>query len=133
MAGLIEKGRQALVARQQKAAAPAGPLVYTRASDGATVDLTGLAWVGRTAFPVSDGEESESRTIWTDRDYLVPAAALQVGGVPFTPARHDYLTESHPAPEGPQRYEVLPYGKEPEWRYADPQRTVLRVHVKRVA
>lgn len=131
MAGLIERGRAALVNRQQQAAAPAGPVIYHRNSDGATVDLTGKAWIGQTKFRVND-LDGGTRLIWSDRDYLIPAADLAVDGVAFLPSKHDWVEETLPAPEGNQRFEVLPYNDEPEWRYADPQRTILRVHTKRV-
>lgn len=139
--GLLERGREALIRRQQQAAAPSGAVVYHRASDGLTCDLTGLAWVGRTAFRVADspagtrlGEEQQggSRVQWSDRDYLVPAADLVISGVPIVPAAGDWFEEVLPAPEGTQRFEVLPFNGEPEARYSDPQRTVWRVHTKRV-
>lgn len=132
MAGLIERGRAALITRQQAAAAPSGPLVFTRAADGETVTLTGKAWVGRTRFRVSD-RDAGSRLIWSDRDYLVPCADLVILGGRYTPVTGDWFEETLPGPEGAQRFEVRPYADEPEVRYADPQRTIHRVHTKRVA
>ncbi|WP_439624072.1 hypothetical protein [Gemmata sp.] len=128
----LSRGQAALVARLRAAGKTAGALTYVRASAaGETVDLTGKAWVGRTMYRVSDATQ-QSRVIWSDRDYLIPAADLALAGVPFEPARGDYFVEVLPAPGGTQRFEVLPFNDEPEFRYSDPQRTTLRVHTKRV-
>jgi hypothetical protein len=129
----LSRGQAALVARLQRAGRTPGTLTYVRASAaGETVDLTGKAWVGRQMYRVSDAT-GQSRVVWSDRDYLVPAADLAVAGTPFEPARGDYFVEVLPAPGGTQRFEVLPIADEPEARYSDPQRTTHRIHTKRVA
>lgn len=125
----LSDGQAALAARQQAAAAPAGPVVYHRAAGGAVV-LTGRAWVGRTKFTRRDAAGG-TRVAWSDRDYLFPAAALAAAGVPVRPARGDRVVET--LPEGVRVFEVSPFEDEPEWVWSDPQRTLYRVHCKEVA
>lgn len=141
MASLIARGQAALALRQKAAAAPEGTVTYHRVSDGATVDLTGKCWIGRTPFRVEDraagqvlrGDQvrqavDKSRLVWSDRDYLLAAADLAVASVAFTPAAGDWFEEV--LASGTKVYKVFPYASEPEWRYSDPQHTVLRVHTK---
>lgn len=107
-----------------------GALVYNQLSTGNQIDLTGLAWVGRTVF-ASQMEGAASIEIG-DRDYLIPAEDLQVGGVQFEPNRGDQLAETL---EGTTEvYEIVsPNTGEPAWRWSDPQHTIFRVHTKQVA
>lgn len=103
-------------------------LVYARAAGG-TVTITaesGGAWVGRTAYTAV--QQGAIRVEWGDRDYLIAAAAL-TGGVP---AEGDRITETINGAAAV--FEVMSPGSgEPAWRYSDPQESVYRLHVKRVA
>lgn len=123
---LLRRGQSALVARQQAAASPEGAITYTRLAGG-TVDLTGKAWVGRTAYarqPVADS--AQAVVTFEDRDYLIPA--LDLGA---EPARGDRVTE---VVNGTTKtYEVMAQFGEAEWVYSDPGETVYRVHVKQVS
>lgn len=141
MASLIARGQAALAARQKEAAAPEGAVTYHRAADGLTCDLTGKCWLGRTPFRVEDraagqtlrGDKAQqagdkTRLVWSDRDYLLAAADLVIAAAAFLPAVGDWFEEV--LASGTKVYKVFPYASEPEWRYSDPQHTVLRVHTK---
>lgn len=101
-------------------------VAYTRGGVSAT--LTGV-WVGRTLF-AGQSSASTARVEWGERDYLIPVAALVLGGVPVTPAKHDRITETINGT--PVIFELLTPTGEPPWRYSDQARTLYRVHCKRV-
>lgn len=123
-------GQSALIARQKAGAAPAGPITYTRIAGG-EITLTGLAWVGNTRFSrLPAGGVDGPAVVHGDRDYLIPADALVYGGSAFLPARGDRITETIGG--SAVTFEVMSLPGEPEWRYSDPGRTLLRVHVKEV-
>ena len=147
MPSLFARGQEMLMAKLAVAAAPVGAVTYHRASTGETCDLTGKVWVGRTPFRVDDrtkdrgqgrgrntlgtvpeARDGKTRLIWSDRDYLLKAADLVIGGVAVTPEEGDWFTEA--VADGTKRFKVLPYADEPCWRFSDPQRTELRVHTK---
>jgi hypothetical protein len=70
------------------------------------------------------------RMEWTDMDFLIPAVDLVLDGQPITPARgHKVLVT---AGESVETYEVLPYGSEPAWRWADPHQSMFRIHGKNI-
>jgi hypothetical protein len=127
--GLIQRGEDALNRRQLQAAAPDGPVVFTRASDGATCDLSGRCWLGRTPFRVSDAADGGTRLVFSDRDFLIPVEFMVLGGEFYEPAAGDWFTEL--LPEGDKRFRVLSVNDEPEARASNPQETRLRVHTKR--
>lgn len=129
--GLLNRAGPWLAGMMQRAAAsPAETIVYTRKADGATADLTGRAWVGRTAF-ARTGVEAGAAVVWGDRDYLIPVADLAAGGVPFEPDRGDRI--AHTRAGVTVTFEVMtPDTGEPEKRYSDAARTVWRVHTKEV-
>lgn len=127
--GLIQRGERALNRRQQQAAAPEGPVVFTRASDGATCALEGKCWIGRTPFRVSDAADGGTRLVFSDRDFLVPAEDVAIDGELYRPVSGDWFTEL--LPEGDKRFRVLSVNDEPETRTSNPQETRLRVHTKR--
>lgn len=104
-------------------------LVYTQVGGG-TVTLTNIAWEGRTAF--RSNQQNRPSLEWSDRDYLIPAAALVIGAVQVLPQRGDRLAETLNG--ATQTFEIVtPDNGERAWRFADPQNTLLRVHVKRVS
>lgn len=107
----------------QSAAAPEGPLVYTRS--GRDIDLTGKAWVGNTAFRRNAGEGGAA-LVHGERDYLIPVADLTLDGQRVQPERGDRITETINGEL--VIYEVTAPPDEPEARYSDHERTIWRVH-----
>jgi len=101
------------------------PVVYQRGTEQVTVQAT----VGRTLLKLDDGYGGV-RMEWTDRDFLVHASDLVLGGSQTLPERGDLIREM----QGGKTfvYEVLAPGKEPAWRWSDPFRKVLRIHTKLV-
>ncbi len=101
-------------------------VTYRRGTDEATVRAT----IGRTLLKLDDGYGGV-RMVWTDRDFLIRAADLVLGGNPVQPQRGDQIREV----VGAQTlvYEVLAPGEEPPWRWADPHRQMFRIHTKQIA
>ncbi len=124
MQDLLQAG-QAWLADQLRAHV-AKEVTYRRGADEITVRAT----IGRTLLKLDDGYGGV-RMVWTDRDYLIRAADLVLGGNPIQPQRGDQILEAL----GTQShiYEVLAPGDEPPWRWADPHRQMLRIHTKYVA
>ena len=121
--GLLDQASGWLTTQMQAAAAPAGAVTYVRGAE--RFDLTGRVWVGNTLFrrgPRDAGPAVE----WGERDYLIPVADLSVG----EPQKGDRIEEVL----GGETlvFEVTPPAGEPAWRYSDHERTVYRVHTKRV-
>jgi hypothetical protein len=100
-------------------------IVYTRKSGGATVNLTGKAWVGNTLF-ARNPNEGGAAVVHGDRDYLVPVADLALAGVPFEPERGDLI--AHTAAGVTVTFEVKAQTGEPEKRYSDNRRITWRIH-----
>jgi hypothetical protein len=102
------------------------PVLYSRTVDGGTRSITFHAWPGRTIFSgLTEAGVSVQRS---DRDYLFAAADLVLGGIPTTPMRGDRIEDDAGV------FELAsPQTDEPVWRYSDQFRTVIRVHVQRVA
>ena len=69
------------------------------------------------------------RVEWTDLDLCIPAADLVVNGVPIEPERGDEIRIAR-ADGVVETFEVHAYGGESCWRWADPHRSMARVHVK---
>lgn len=101
------------------------PVVYRRGVSEVAVQAT----IGRTLLKLDDGYGG-ARMEWTDRDFLIHAADLQIGGTPVLPERGDLIRET----QGGKTfvYEVMAPGKEPAWRWSDGYRRVLRIHTKQV-
>jgi hypothetical protein len=101
------------------------PVVYRRGTDEVVVQAT----IGRTLLKLDDGYGGV-RMEWTDRDFLIHAADLVLGGNPTLPERGDLIRET----QGGKVfvYEMMAPGKEPAWRWSDVFRKVLRVHAKQV-
>lgn len=95
-------------------------VTFTRPSTGHSVTLT--------AVPGSTGHEVERDGQVIDevqsRDYLVLASELVLNGAQITPDRHDTITEAGTV------HKVLNVGGEAQWRYSDPQKTIIRIHTK---
>jgi hypothetical protein len=101
------------------------PVRYRRpASGGATAQEVAVpATVGRTVFRLDTGLGVTERI--EARDYLIAATHLVGFGLPL---RGDRVIEE----AGGQRhlYEVLAPGREPHWRWSDPNRRTFRIHTK---
>ncbi len=100
-------------------------VVYRRGGDEVPVQAT----IGRTLLKLDDGYGGV-RMEWTDRDFLIHAADLVLGGNAVLPQRGDLIRET----QGPTTflYEVMAPGKEPAWRWSDVYRKMLRIHTKQV-
>jgi hypothetical protein len=99
-------------------------VTYRRGSQSVTLS----AWVGSSVLKVASGEYGEMQIERTDRDYLLAAADLVLGGSVVQPAPGDRIED---ALDG-RAYEVLAPRGEPVWRYSDNRRTTLRIHTKDV-
>jgi hypothetical protein len=101
-------------------------ITYRRDLESITVGAT----FGRTLLKLED-DYGAIRMEWTDRDFLVPAAALVLGGSAAVPLRGDLIRETRGATTFV--YEVMAPGKEPVWKWTDPFRNMRRIHTKLVA
>lgn len=126
MANLLETATTWLAGQMKTHAART--VTYRRGAGQAVLK----AGLGKKLLRVSD-ELGGSRTIATERDYLVAAADLVLAGLPILPERGDKITDAGD-PDGVSRvYEVLsPGGDEEPWQWMDPARTLLRIHTKLV-
>jgi len=123
MGDLLDDGL-AWLAEQLKAHA-SRTVVYRRGTSEVTVQ----ALVGRTLLKLDDGYGGV-RMEWTDRDFVIAADDLVLGGEKTLPQRGDQVRETV---DGQALvYEVLAPGSEPEWRWSDPHRRLLRIHTKQV-
>jgi len=66
------------------------PIVYRRGAD----EMTLQAVIGRTLLKLDDGYGGV-RMEWTDRDFLIAAEDLILGGQRFLPERGDRILETH--------------------------------------
>jgi hypothetical protein len=123
MSDLLQTAAAWLTDQLQRHAAQ--PVVYQRGLLTATMQVT----KGRTLLRLSDGSGG-SYVQWTDRDYLIPAAALEAVGIALPPQPGDRILET--VGSATQVYEVLIYGSEPAWRWADAHRQLLRIHTKHI-
>lgn len=98
-----------------------GPITYHAGS--ATIPIA-LAVEGSTAY---DSEDSEGVKVTARSvDFLLPVADLVVGDQAVEP------TAGHWIEKGAKKFEVLPLGQEPCYRYSDPNRSEYRVHTKEI-
>ncbi len=123
MADLFLEGMTWLADQLKEHAAQ--PVVYRRGSAEVVVSAT----FGRTLLKLEDGYGGV-RMEWTDRDFLIQADDLLLGGTTTVPQRGDVIRET----QGTRIlvYEVMAPGREPPWRWSDPFRKVLRIHTKQV-
>lgn len=101
------------------------PVTYARGYD--FVDIR--AAFGRKLLKLDDNAGG-IRMEWTDMDFLIRASDLLINGVPITPMRGDKIFAV--IGEQAQAFEVLPYGNDPPWRWADPYQSMYRIHTKHV-
>jgi hypothetical protein len=123
MPDLLQTGSDWLADRLKEHASR--PVIYRRGVQQVAVQAT----VGRTLLKLDDGYGGV-RMEWTDRDFLIHAADLVLGGSPTLPERGDVIRETQGAKTF--IYEVMAPGKESPWRWSDVFRKVLRIHTKQV-
>lgn len=97
-------------------------ITYARPSTGNSVSITAVPG----ASVHSMAKEGEVMEVVHSRDYLILASDLVLGGSTTEPTRHDTITE------GGVTYKVLDLDGQPQWRYTDHTKVVLRVHTKEV-
>jgi hypothetical protein len=106
----------------------ASELVTLRRGDVSTPDVH--AMIGRKMLRIDDGSGG-IRVEYTDLDACIPAVEYDFGDGPVTPERGDLILVM--MPYDVQTFEVLPFGTEPPWRWADPiGQTMVRVHAKHI-
>ena len=121
---LLEVGAKWLTGKLKDHASRA--VLYQRGDEQVSLQAT----IGRTLLKLDDGSGGV-RMEWTDRDFLIPAADLVLGGSVTLPRRGDRIREM--AGDGELVYEVLAPGGEPPWRWSDHHRQRLRIHTKQIA
>ncbi len=122
--GILNDAGAWLAGKMQRAAGGTATIVYLRGAE--RIDLTGLAWVGRTVFSRVSSEAGAS-IVFGDRDYLVPVADLALdNGDAIEPERHDRIEET--AGGVTRIYDVLAPSGEVAARYSDALRTTWRIH-----
>lgn len=100
-------------------------VVYRRGANEITVQAT----IGRTLLKLDDGYGGV-RMEWTDRDFLIHAADLELDGQAMLPERGDQVRETQDGKTFV--FEVIAPGSEPPWRWSDVFRKLLRIHSKQV-
>ena len=119
MGDMIQQG-MACLAEKLKAHAST-PVLYRRGAEEVTVQ----AVVGRSLLKLDDGYGGV-RVTWTDRDFVIAAQDLILGGNVTLPQRGDRIEQTI---DGVTHvFEVAAPGGEPEWRWSDPHQIMLRIH-----
>lgn len=122
--GLLNDAGPWLTGMMQKAAAdPLAAITYVRGAE--RIDLTGVAWVGRTFTTRDEPGQSSARVTVGDRDFLIPTDAL-----PWPPKKGDRIEETDPATGAVHKYDLLAAPGEPAARHSDQHRNRWRVHTK---
>lgn len=102
------------------------PVIYSRDLNSVQVQAT----FGMQLLKLDDGFGG-IRLQWTDMDFLIPAADLFFfAGAPITPHRGDKIAIV--LPDWVKTFEVIPFEKEPPWRWSDPHQTMYRIHTKHI-
>lgn len=96
-------------------------VVYRRDTESVTVN----AVVGKSLLKLDDGYGGV-RMEWTDRDFLIAAEDLVIGGNATLPQRGDRIEQT--IGDVTHVFEVAAPGGEPEWRWSDPHQIMLRIH-----
>lgn len=123
MPDLLQTGSDWLADRLKEHASR--QVIYRRGGQQVAVQAT----IGRTLLKLDDGYGGV-RMEWTDRDFLIQAADMVLGGVAVLPERGDLVRET--VGTKTYVYEVMAPGKEPPWRWSDAFRKLLRIHTKQV-
>jgi hypothetical protein len=107
-------------------------VVYTReAGQPGERSVTLVAIPGGERQPVTEPQGRGGRVDRLDRDYLIVAADLVLGGTLVTPESGDRVTETIDGTACV--FELLATPGEPCWRYTDATRQMIRVHTKPVS
>lgn len=122
MTNLLKTGATWLASQLKDSASET--VVYARDTTSASVQ----AAFGSQLLRVSDGK-GNTKIERTERDFLITAADLVLGGVLTTPQPGDLV---YVALDGvTEKYEVMPPApSEAAWRYSDATKTILRIHAK---
>ena len=101
------------------------PIIYARGA----LSVDTRATFGSKLLKLDDGQGG-IRMEWTDMDFLIPAEGFAFDGTPIEPTRGDtvYLLVG----DNVQTFEVMPFGGEAPWRWADPHQSMIRVHTKHI-
>ena len=99
-------------------------VTYARGYD--SVDVPAV--FGRKLLRIAD--ETGIRVEWTDMDFLIAAEDLAIDGERLEPQRGDIVHID--MPYDTQSFEVMPFGSEPAWHWADPHQTMYRIHAKHI-
>jgi hypothetical protein len=102
------------------------PIVYVRGPN----QLALCATPGRSEAATLDFGEA-FRVTYTDRDYLIPADRLRIGGAATLPRAGDLIREEIAGEL--HEFEVMAEAGIPPWRYSDPHHRLLRIHTKQIA
>jgi hypothetical protein len=87
------------------------------------------AVVGKKLLKIMESDGS-FRMEWTDADFCIPAP-ITLNAASVIPERGDLIAITVGSES--QTFEVLPFGNDPCWRWADPiGQTMIRVHAKLV-
>lgn len=99
-------------------------VTYVRGNDSVPVQAT----PAKTEFEQADthGFKIDSEI----RDFLIAAADLVLNGVVVLPERGDLIQDTDSTTV--HVFEVVPIGNEPPYRYSDPYRLMLRIHVREI-
>ncbi len=100
------------------------PIVYRRESDAATVQ----AVFGQKLLRI-EGMAGDLRVEWTDMDFCIPTVDLVLCGEPIEPKEGDQV-DILLDDGGTETFQVYRFGEDVAWRYADPHRSMVRVHTK---
>lgn len=118
---------QALLNRTTRSQAGTGvPVLYARGEAAAAITATPTREQPDETLAPTQHTRSDDR----QRDYLIVLADLASAGFGL-PAEGDRITETLAGE--PVTFEVMPREREPAWRWADAERTRVRVHTRRVA
>jgi hypothetical protein len=122
MADLLKTGLAWLT--EQLADSASQSVVYRRGGVEATVRATFGSKLLKTV-----GLDGGLQMEWTDLDFCIPSADLVLNGVTIEPKRGDEVRVSR-ADGVVETFEVHDFGGGPAWRWADPHRSMVRVHCK---
>jgi len=119
---LLHQGAAWLTAQLQQFASR--QVTYRRGETSVVVQATAARTTG-------ESTDTQGLRIQTEvRDWLIPTKSLVLGGTPILPERGDRIEEQ--TDEEVVVFEVVPVGSEPPYRYCDPFRTLLRIHVREI-
>lgn len=124
--GLLARGMDWLA--DKTATAGGVSVTYTRANASATLTATpGDQQMNALRL----GQVQQATSNWTEREYLIAAAALAAAGFTGPPAIGDRITETVGG-EAVTFEAMRRDGGQQCWKWSEPERLTYRVHTKRV-